>query len=300
VSDSVLILGGTGYLGSRLAAACVAEGWQVTVLKRRTSDLHRLEGLEDVALVDLEDGGSDGAFHAVSGADVVVHAAGAYGRSGEGCADLLEANTTLPLRLLDAAVAAGTPTFVSAGTSLNETLNGYALSKHQFSQWGELVCANCRMLFLDASIEHFYGPGDNDMKFVTHAARAFLAGEEEYGLTPGEQERDFIYIDDVVSAFVAIMRQAPQMAPGYREIDVGSGESVTIRHFIEVLRELSHSATRPVFGALPYRPHEVMHSCADTTSLRELGWSPRVCLRDGITKMLDGERRCAVDRLQRA
>ncbi|MFA4964174.1 MAG: NAD(P)-dependent oxidoreductase [Thermoleophilia bacterium] len=289
VSSTLLILGGTGYLGSRLAAACVAEGHRVAVLKRRSSDAARLSGLDGVELFDLEETGVESSLAAVN-PDMVVHAAGVYGRSGETCAELLEGNTALPLRLLDAAAAAGVPTFVSAGTALSETLNGYALSKHQFSQWGKLVATDWPLRFLDVRVEHFYGPGDDDVKFATHAARAFLAGEATYPLTPGEQERDFVYIDDVVSGFLTILRNARGLPLGYREFGVGSGEPVTIRRFVEVLREQADSPTVPLFGALSYRRHEVMHSCADTSALRSLGWAPKVSLPDGIRRTLDGER----------
>lgn len=289
--SKVLILGGTGYLGSRIAAACVGEGHRVAVLKRSSSDVGRLCAVGGVELFDLEESDVERALRALGGVDVVVHAAGAYGRSGEACADLLEANTALPLRLLEAAVATGTPTFVSAGTALAETLNGYALSKHQFSQWGKLVASDWPLRFLDVHIEHFYGPGDDDVKFATHAARAFLAGDADYPLTPGEQERDFIYIDDVVAAFLTILRNAPDLPLGYREFGVGSGEPVTIRAFIELLRGLADSPTVPRFGALPYRRHEVMHSCADTSALRSLGWNAAVSLPEGIRLMLDEERK---------
>jgi CDP-paratose synthetase len=287
----LLLLGGTGYLGSRLATALSATGWRVAVLKRSTSDLERLRGLGGLRFFDVD--ASDGvqvAFDALGHVDAVVHAAGAYGRRGEGNDDLLAANTALPLTVLEAAVAAGTPLFVSSGTSLSPGLNGYALSKQQFSDWGRLIASGAELTFLDVRIEHFYGPGDDAVKFATHLAQAFLSGRTDYPLTLGEQERDFIYVDDVVGAYAALLARTTEMAPGYRRIGLGSGRPVTIRHFVEVLARLSGSLTRPLFGALPYRPHEVMRSCADVSELERLGWRPSVSLEDGIRLLLDDER----------
>ena len=44
----------------------------------------------------------------------------------------------------------------------------------QFSDWGRLVAEDGGPVFIDARIEHFYGPGDDDVKFATHLARALL------------------------------------------------------------------------------------------------------------------------------
>ena len=203
----------------------------------------------------------------------------------------MEANTRVPLGLLDAALAAGVGLFVNAGTALDPALNGYALSKRQFSEWGRLLATGSPLRFVDVGIEHFYGPGDDEVKFATHATRSLLAGTRTYGLTPGEQERDFIYIDDVVAAFVTLLEHGGRaFSPGYERVGLGSGVPVTVRCFVELVRDVSGSATRLEFGALPYRPHEVMHSCADTARLRSLGWAPAVPLEEGVGRLVAAER----------
>lgn len=288
---TVVLLGATGYLGSHLASAFVEAGYRVAVLKRLGSSMQRLEGVRERLLVfDIESDGIERAFSELGRVDAVLHTVAAYGRKGESCVDLLEANTAVPLRLLEAAIAAGTETFISSGTSLCQNVNGYALAKHQFAEWGRFVSTELPLRFVDLRIEHFYGPGDDDVKFATHAARVFLAGEPEFALTPGEQQRDFIYIDDVVSAFKVILERSGELAHGFHEFGIGTGEPVTIRHFIQLLKEVSGSSTTPVFGALPYRRNEVMRACACTAALARLGWSPTVPLAEGLRRMVDADR----------
>lgn len=286
----VLILGGTGYLGSRLAAALAAGGLDVAVLKRQASTLVRLRGLERLVTFDLEAGGLDAALAWEGGVDAVVNAAGVYGRRGETFEEMLKVNTLLPLQVLERALGRGVPLFLNAGTALSPSLNSYALSKRQFCEWGRLLSADGPVRFVDVRIEHFYGPGDDDLKFATHAARAFVRGVAEYPLTEGAQERDFIYIDDVVGAFVTLLDRQEALAPGYVTLGVGSGQAVSVRRFVELLHATSRSTTRLVFGALPYRPHEVMHSCADIAELRALGWTPSVSLDEGVARLVAAER----------
>jgi nucleoside-diphosphate-sugar epimerase len=104
-------------------------------------------------------------------------------------------------------------------------------------------------------------------------------------LTPGEQKRDFIYIDDVVSAYMLLLEKG-QNTFRFSEYDVGSGEAVSIRRFVETAKRLSESTTDLLFGKKTYRDHEIMHSQADVGPLKMLGWTPMTSLENGILKSL--------------
>jgi len=140
-------------------------------------------------------------------------------------------------------------------------------------------------------LEHFYGPGDDHSKFVSSLIRQFKEGVPEILLTHGHQKRDFIYITDVVDAYQSVLFDSMRGENGFREFDVGSGRSIEIRKLVQMVQELfvdSPSALR--FGALPYRPNEVMDSAVDLGPLRELGWSPRVPLEEGLRQTVEWER----------
>lgn len=283
MAKTVLLTGATGFLGSHLARALPGAGYRVAVLKRRSSSLHRLAGL-DVALFDVE----DGVERAFDGVDAVIHAATSYGRQGETVSALLEANTAFPLRVLEAAVQRGVPLFINAGTVLAPSLNAYALSKHQFLQWGEHLAARHPIAFVNARLEHFYGPGDDRAKFTTHVVRSCLENVPELALTEGAQLRDFIHVDDVVAAFLLLLERGAS-GPA-REFDVGTGQAGTVRAFVETAHRLAGSTTRLAFGALPYRPGEPMRSEADPRALRALGWRCRHDIASGLQDTINRER----------
>ena len=133
-----------------------------------------------------------------------------------------------------------------------------------------------------------YGPGDNPSKFTTRVLHACQRNEPELYLTPGEQKRDFIFIDDVVSAYSTILSNVDKFER-FSDVDVGSGTAPSIKCFVETVHALTASRTKLLFGAIPYRSNEEMHCQADTAKLTELGWKPAHDLTAGLQKTIEEE-----------
>jgi len=281
----ILVTGATGFLGSHLVKALLKQGHRVIVLKRSFSDTRRLkEVLSSVAVYDLDRSPLSDPFRDHGKLDAVLHTATCYGRGGESSSELCEANLAFPLRLLEAACSHGTARFINTDTSLERGINAYALSKKQFSEWGKLAADGGRIRFVNVVLEHFYGPGDDDGKFVTHVIKSCREGVPELKLTKGEQERDFIYIDDVVSAYQLLLEQQGCAEPAWAEYPLGSGETVFIRALVEMISRLTGSTTQLNFGALPYRQNEAMRSVADVGALEGLGWRTTMDLAAGLAR----------------
>jgi len=288
---NILLTGATGYLGSHLAGAFVAAGNRVVVLKRQDSDLSRLiDILSGLTFYNLEQGGVATAFHDER-IDIVVHTAACYGRSGESPGEVFAANTAWPLQLLEAAAAAGTPLFINTDTSLDRFLNPYALTKKQFRDWGCYFAGKERIRFVNILLEHFYGPGDTESKFVSQVIRRCLREEPEMQLTAGIQRRDFIFIDDVVAAYLLLVQHALANGPAFQEYGLGSGTDIAIRDLVKMIKSLTGSEISLNFGAMPLRQNEMLESLADTNALRSIGWQPQVPLNDGLAQTIELEKR---------
>lgn len=290
----ILLTGPSGFLGSSLARNWIAHGHDLCLLARPTSRLDRLGGLPSSVRV-VRASGPDEVSAAVrlAAPDVIVHTACSYGRKGETALDVMDANlrlgTVLLQTLLDQPVrACGPTTFLNTGTVLEPDVSLYALSKTQFSAWGAqlAVLAPERLRFIDIRLQQMYGPGDDRSKFTTHVLEACRNNEMRLALTPGEQRRDFIHIDDVVRAYERILERRGDFAAS-DAIEVGSGNAVAMRSFVELTKQLAGASTVLDFGAVPYRANEAMLCVADTARLRSLGWQPEVPLADGIKSMID-------------
>ena len=140
-----------------------------------------------------------------------------------------------------------------------------------------------------------YGPGQRDgTKLVPYVIGSLLRGEGPR-LSSGRREVDWVYVDDVVAAFVAAAEA--EKAPG-STLDIGSGELVSIRSLVERIVRLVGGEVRPVFGALPDRPDE-RPRIADVAPSREtIGWEPSTPLELGLARTVEwfrarvGEARC--------
>lgn len=287
----LLLTGATGFLGSHLTRMLVSRGHEVLILKRSFSDCSRIiDLLPRLVYFDLDRLPLTEIFSHLKGIDVVIHAATCYGRNGESGSEVFGANTVFPLSLLELAVSYKVPTFVNTDTSLNRFLNPYALSKRQFSEWGRFYAGGKAIHFVNLELEHFYGTGDDESKFTTHVIRSCVNNLPELNLSPGEQRRDFIHIDDVQDAYLAVLEAAISSAEHFLNYGVGSGQTVTIRKFVETVHLLANSTTNLNFGALPYRENEVMDACADVMALKALGWAPKVSLMEGIVRTITAER----------
>lgn len=289
MSKQILLTGATGYLGSHLAVALLDAGYSVVALKRKTSSMRRLAPISSrITLLDLDGLDMRALFKDHGKIGFIIHTATSYGRNGESASQIADANLSFPLKLLDAAVAANVPAFLNTDTSLDKFLNAYSLSKTQFAEWGSHFAGQKKIRFLNLRLEHFYGPGDDDTKFTTHVINSCLMNAPELKLTLGEQRRDFIYIDDVIAAYMLLLEKQELLPDWFVELDVGSGEAVTIRQFVELVQQQTASRTHLDFGAHPYREGEVMFSQADTSALRKLGWRCGYTLEQGLRLVIEG------------
>ena len=283
---TILLTGATGFLGSHLLKALINKGYEVVVLKRSTSNMWRLKGFENTfKSYDIDQVPLQKAFEEQY-IDTIIHTACVYGRKGESMQQILETNLMFGIELLN------TGTFFNTGTLLYKYLNYYALSKKQFEEWLQL--ASDKIQVVNLKLEHMFGEQDGNDKFTSWILNELQQEKNIIPLTAGTQKRDFIYIDDVVSAYLTCLEQAPQLKD-FNDIEVGTGVLTPVKTFVILVKEvLEKLKGKPIqtqlnFGALPYREGEIMEPQVDNSRLCSLGWQPKRSLEENIERFVKHE-----------
>jgi nucleoside-diphosphate-sugar epimerase len=130
-----------------------------------------------------------------------------------------------------------------------------------------------------------YGPGDQERRLIPYVIGSILKNTPP-NLTTGKQEWDFIYVDDIVNAYLAILR-SKSLAGGHIIFNIGTGQPVSIRTIVEKIRTHLDSRVDLPWGSVPHRANEVWYNSADITKAEcELGWKPLTGIDEGLEKTI--------------
>ena len=196
-----------------------------------------------------------------------------------------------PVSLLELACDNNVQLFINTDSYFNKNnlsylyLENYSLSKKTLNLW--LKNFSKKIKVINLVLEHIYGNGDSNKKFVTTMIdKIALEQVDSIDITYGDQKRDFIFIDDVCNAYLKALEYGLNTNFHYKSFEVGTGIPVKINDFVSKIKKLSNSNTKINFGAIPYRDDEIMISVADNLDLINLGWKPEYDLENGLIEIL--------------
>jgi nucleoside-diphosphate-sugar epimerase len=155
----------------------------------------------------------------------------------------------------------------------------YGACKHATHVVAKELVAQLGVSLAWGRIFFLYGPGEDSARLVCQVARSLLAGEQ-VSTTDGEQQRDFMHVRDVASAFVKLLG-GDVSGP----VNIASGQAAPIREIVTLIAEQAGGLERVRFGALERRAGEPERIVADVERLRDtVGFTPRTDLREGLAE----------------
>lgn len=302
VSRVVVVTGGAGFIGSTLVDALLARGDRVVVIDDLSHG--RLENLEGALAtgatlreLDVRDGAGVRELVGNVRPQVVFHLAAQVDVRAS-VADPghdLAVNTGGTLNVLEAARATGARVVLAStgGALYGEVrdapvteaaplrpLSPYGQSKRAAEAYCELYG---HLHGLDASVLRFanvYGPRQDPTGgagVVAVFCAALRDGQRPTVFGDGRQTRDYLYVDDVVEAFLAAAEQSPR-----RPLNIGSGVRTSVLELVELLAGIgTREDFQPRFE--PPRPGEIHDSCLDPSLAREtMGWTAGTPIARGL------------------
>ncbi|MBE2234076.1 MAG: NAD-dependent epimerase/dehydratase family protein [Anaerolinea sp.] len=294
---SVLVTGATGFIGSHLTRRLLDTGCDVWILNRKGSDSWRIADiLHKLNIVNGELGtitAEEILEILPSGIRYVFHLAAAGVNQSQafdalamqtnimGTANLLQwARQILPERFL----YCGSCFEYGPGESLHEDLlpapnSDYGASKA--AAWMLVQACFRRYRLPVVSLRPFtvFGPFEGTHRLIPYVISKTLQ-EDSIALTGGIQTRDFIFIEDVIDAFLqaAVCKDAIGQT-----FNICTGQATQIRSVVNMIVELIGGNAQPQFGLIPYRDDELwVHSGSPSAAHDVLGWKAKHSLRQGL------------------
>jgi nucleoside-diphosphate-sugar epimerase len=292
---SILVTGGSGFLGRHCAAALVRRGFRVHAVSRAPRDFVA-DGITWHNL-DLHVRSAPERLIATLRPSHLLHLAwitapDRYRHSPENL-DWLETS----LALVKSFGEQGGQRFVGAGSSMEyDPVAGPCVEDATPIRPGTLY-GQCKAAFwmaADAYAQRYgfsaacgrvflpYGPGDEPRRLVPSLLAALSAGTA-INVTDGSQVRDFIYAPDVGDLLVHLLLTSDAKGA----YNIGTGRGIAVRQVIEWLanrfgaRELVH------FGARPQQQNEPALLVADMVKVeRDLGWRAPTSIESGLERLV--------------
>jgi dolichol-phosphate mannosyltransferase len=298
-----LVTGAAGFVGANLARRLLEDGHDVHLLVRPGSPRWRLAEIEPDAELheaDLEDVTGVAAVVRAARPEWVFHLAarGAYSWQTD-TSEILAANVLGTSNLLEACAQAGFDAFVNTGSSSeygftdhapaeDERLDPnsvYAVGKAAATQLCGLLARRDGLRVTTLRLYSVYGPYEEPNRFVPALVLAGLEGRLPPLVSPAVA-RDFVYVDDVTSAYV-LAAGGNVVEPG-AVYNVGTGTQVTIGEAVAIARELFGIREEPEWGSMADRAWDTDTWVADSRKIREeLGWSPAHSFASGLAELAE-------------
>jgi CDP-glucose 4,6-dehydratase len=309
--QSILVTGAYGLLGGWLTRALVEGGARVSVIRRDEQALSalRITGLESAVDVIHGDICAEGLVEralAEYEVDTVFHLAAQtiVPTANRSPLSTFETNIRGTWTLLEACRRHGTERVVVASSDkaygphdalpYREELALQPVYPYDVSKAATDLIARCYWHTWDlpvavARLANIYGGGDvNRSRLVPEAIGATLAGRAPVVRSDGSPERDFLYVEDAVAAYVAIADALGRGEGRGEAFNAGGGRPHRVLDIVRLICRLAGTDIEPDVRGAGTPAGEIDRQWVDTTKLRELtGWKPVVELEEGLRRTIE-------------
>lgn len=294
LNKNILIIGGSGFIGSHLCSAAKSKGMNVTniSLKKQVKGVQNYNfniSSKDSFQADIKKkkfhyiincGGYINHSDFSLGGDNIIeqHLGGLYN-----LINLLDLKELIRLVQLGSSDEYG---LINAPQSEDDKCfpsTPYSYSRYSASKFLEMLGKNNNLKFTTIRLFLVYGPNQKKDRFLPYVINSFIENKEPK-LTPGDQLRDFTFIDDIVKGIFLCLNNK-EILNG-EIINLCSSSPISLKEVVEKVAEIMKS-NLPKFGLLKYRENENMNLWGTNKKAERLiDWRPDINLDEGLKRTI--------------
>jgi ADP-L-glycero-D-manno-heptose 6-epimerase len=296
MSKTALITGATGFVGSALCNTLYADNWNVIAIGSKNENNPLRHKFIELNLDGIS-------WDLIPNIDVCFHQAANNDTTDLDVENMIRSNLTAPSNLFcylakekkckqfvyasSCSIYGNKPVpYIEQLTEPNP-LNPYAYSKLLFEKFAEKFAIEYNVNLVGLRYSNVYGPGEHHKgkrsSMIYQLLHKMKTNERPEIFKFGEQLRDWVYIEDVVTANI--------LASQYKKsgiFNIGSGETMSFNEVVSVLNIELNSNLKPEYIDCPFKGAYQTHTLLDLTqSNKELGYSPKYEASKGIKKFVE-------------
>jgi UDP-glucose 4-epimerase len=296
--NNIVIHGASSFLGKNFVNYLISKKINFNVIARESSDFSFCDGFSLINMFRYKNSISEINYQSISVANPVFFELSWYGVYGtdRNVPEQLTVNIPLIISSIEFAKKINAKHWIGIGSQAEYGGLNKAITEKDICNpttlYGKskLICSSISAdLCSSFSIEHswlrlfsVYGPNDTHDWLIPYLIKEMLKNKE-INVTKGEQLWDYLFIDDISEVLLKLIDKR-----GVGIANLGSGHPIPIRKIIEKLKILTSSDSVINYGAIEYRPDQVMYMSANITKLsKHLNWQPKTGIEEGLIKTID-------------
>ncbi len=291
---TVLITGGSGFIGSNLIDRCKKKKWNIISLSLKKKN--KQKGIKSIK---LNVSNKNILFKKLNKfkIDYIVNLAGHINHYEK--RKTFETHYIGSKNLIDLAVEKKIKKFIQIGssveygflkspitenkkTNIKKLKSIYGIAKLKASNYLVDISKKKNLKYLILRPFLVYGPGQTPNRLIPNTIINCLRNEK-FPCSDGKQTRDFLYIDDFIDLVIKCIENENVYN---RTLNAGSGKPIKVKKIIKTIQKLTKKG-RPIFGKILLRRDEPLKLYPDLkNTFKYLKWRPKMLLLDGLIQTI--------------
>lgn len=297
----VLVTGATGFVGANLVRRLIKEKYQLHILKRKKSNIWRIKDIISklhIHEVDLTEKKHLSRLMVKIRPNFIFHLAnlGLYSRIDSPIKNSIETNLLGTVNLIESSEKIDYNCFVNTGSSseygvktipmkeddLCQPETNYAISKLAATLFTQAYAKRTKKPLVTLRLFSPFGPFDHPSRFITQTILKML-NSEDILIKNSTAVRDYIFVEDVIEAYVLCMKNPDKLAG--QVFNIGSGKQTSIRDVLKLLVKLMNFRGKITYEDKFLDKKNMWQSNIQKAN-KKLGWQPYMTLGEGLDKTI--------------